>query len=200
MSTSETHKRKGPHAARGTVSARRASASARATHALGARLARLLPDGAVVGLSGPLGAGKTVFVQGVAEGLGVPRGARVTSPTFVLLQLYAGRRLRLQHFDAYRLRGAAELVELGALDLLGAEGTVSVVEWSDRVAGALPAARLELDIAIASPKKRLLSLAAFGADEALARAVRAWGRPRPAAPPRGEPREGEGRGAPEAEA
>jgi len=175
MSTSGTRRRRaGPPAPAGAP-AERESAGARQTRALGARLAGLLPAGAVVGLSGPLGAGKTVFVQGLAEGLRVPREARVTSPTFVLLRIYPGRTLRLYHFDAYRLSGPAELVDLGALEIFGAPGGVSAVEWADRVAGALPAERLDLSIEITGEATRLLTLAARGASAPLAGIVRRWG-------------------------
>ena len=84
-----------------------------ATHALGVRLGRLLFPGAVVALVGQLGAGKTHLVRAVAEGLGVPDGRAVTSPTFVLIQEYEGR-LPVYHFDVYRLAGAAPFADLGA--------------------------------------------------------------------------------------
>src|SRR5262245_39270234 len=83
-----------------------------ATTALGRRLAGLLFPGAVIALVGNLGAGKTHLVRAVAEGLGAP-GRAVSSPTFVLIQEYRGR-LPVYHFDAYRLRGAAEFFDLGA--------------------------------------------------------------------------------------
>src|SRR5262245_66650234 len=75
-----------------------------ATAAFGRRLAELLFQGAVVALIGPLGAGKTQLVRAIAEGLGVADSRIVSSPTFVLIQEYAGR-LPIYHFDAYRLRG-----------------------------------------------------------------------------------------------
>src|SRR5882724_9260492 len=84
-----------------------------ATEEFGRRLGTLLFPGAVIGLIGPLGAGKTHFVRAVAEGLGVDDSRVVTSPTFVLIQEYAGH-LPIFHFDAYRLHGDAEFLELGA--------------------------------------------------------------------------------------
>src|SRR5271163_2242253 len=83
------------------------------TEALGRRLGELLFPGAVVALVGQLGAGKTHLARAVAEGLGVRDGRVVTSPTFVLIQEYLGR-LPVYHFDAYRLRGADDLIDLGA--------------------------------------------------------------------------------------
>lgn len=95
------------------------------THALGRALADLLVPGDLVVLAGPLGAGKTVLVQGVGAGLGV-RGP-VTSPTFVLARVHRGGRLPLVHVDAYRLRSVAEVDDLDLdTDL---ESSVTVVEW-----------------------------------------------------------------------
>src|SRR5207247_7964730 len=80
------------------------------TQALGTRLGRRLREGAVVACTGELGAGKTCFLQGLARGLGVT--ADVTSPTFVLVNLYQGR-LTVYHIDAYRTESLSELVEGG---------------------------------------------------------------------------------------
>ncbi|MBX6387600.1 MAG: tRNA (adenosine(37)-N6)-threonylcarbamoyltransferase complex ATPase subunit type 1 TsaE [Frankia sp.] len=93
--------------------------------ALGARLAELARPGDLVVLSGPLGAGKTVLVQGIGAGLGV-RGP-VTSPTFVLARVHDGGRMPLVHVDAYRLGGVAEVDDLG-LDA-DTEIALTVVEW-----------------------------------------------------------------------
>ncbi len=102
-----------------------------ATEAFGRRLGGLLFPGAVVALIGPLGAGKTHLVRAVAAGLGVPDPRVVTSPTFVLIQEYAGR-LPVYHFDAYRLRGENDFSDLGAHEYFEGEG-VCLVEWADRV-------------------------------------------------------------------
>src|SRR5919108_3976670 len=83
-----------------------------ATAAFGRRLGGLLFPGAVVALVGPLGAGKTHLVRAAAEGLGLADSRAVSSPTFVLIQEYPAR-LPVYHFDAYRLRNAAEFFELG---------------------------------------------------------------------------------------
>jgi len=104
------------------------------TRALGARLARELGPGSVVAFTGGLGAGKTAFVSGMAEGLGV--SDRVTSPTFTIVNEYEGGRLPLFHFDMYRLGGADELFDIGWEDYLG-RGGVCAVEWSENVPGAM---------------------------------------------------------------
>src|SRR6059058_1645721 len=92
-----------------------------ATAAFGRRLADLLFPGAVVALIGPLGAGKTHLVRAIAEGLGIADSRAVTSPTFVLIQEYTAR-LPIYHFDAYRLRTAAEFADLGVHEYLEGDG------------------------------------------------------------------------------
>jgi tRNA threonylcarbamoyladenosine biosynthesis protein TsaE len=127
------------------------SHSAEETRAMGARLGRALPDGTVVAMTGELGAGKTTFVQGVAEGLGIRSGADelgetegVTSPTFVLVREHEGEGgRRLVHVDAHRLQGGAELLDLGSEDFLICSG-LAFVEWAERVEDALPEPRLLL--------------------------------------------------------
>src|SRR6202050_4044804 len=101
------------------------------TQLFGRRLAGLLFPGAVIALIGPLGAGKTHLVRAVAEGLGIADSRLVSSPTFVLIQEYQAR-LPIYHFDAYRLRGAEELFDLGVHEYFADKG-VCLVEWADRV-------------------------------------------------------------------
>jgi len=110
------------------------------TEALGRRLGELLQAGDVVGLQGPLGAGKTRLAQAIAAALGVEED--VSSPTFVLMKRYRGR-WPVYHLDAYRLRDGDEFAELGPEEFLGGEN-VAIIEWSDRVAAWLPEDRLEL--------------------------------------------------------
>ncbi len=106
------------------------------TVSLGERLAGRFDIGALIALVGPLGSGKTAFVRGLAQGLGVLDEREVSSPTYVLVQEYAGR-VPLYHVDLYRLVAPeAELADLG-LDEMLADGVV-VIEWADRAADALP--------------------------------------------------------------
>src|SRR6266478_4915648 len=100
-----------------------------ATMSFGRRLAERLFPGAVIALVGPLGAGKTHLVRAVAEGLGIADSRVVSSPTFVLIQEYDAR-LPIYHFDAYRLRSAAEFAELGVNEYFEGDG-VCLVEWAD---------------------------------------------------------------------
>jgi tRNA threonylcarbamoyladenosine biosynthesis protein TsaE len=137
-----------------------------AAAALGAALDTVLSGGAgaepgVVALIGPLGAGKTEWVKGLAEGLAVdPR--LVASPTFVIASEYPGRR-RLAHVDLYRIESEAELEAAGFVDLL-APGAVVAVEWADRFPAALPKDRVEVRIErpAAAPEEREIELRATG--------------------------------------
>ncbi len=103
--------------------------SERETAAVGRQLASELAPGAVVLLTGDLGAGKTAFVRGLAEGLGIDP-AQVSSPTFTLVQEYRHGRLLLRHVDLYRLT-PGDTSDLG-LDDMVEEGGVVAVEWPDR--------------------------------------------------------------------
>ena len=109
------------------------------TEILGRRLAERLRPGAVVAYRGDLGMGKTAFTRGLAQGLGCR--TRVTSPTFTIVNEYEGGRLPLFHFDMYRLDGAEDLFDIGWDDYLD-RGGVCAVEWSERVAEALPPERV----------------------------------------------------------
>ncbi len=146
-------------------------ASREATIAAARTLGLLLGGREVIALSGPLGAGKTTFVKGLAEGLGIdPR--QVTSPTFLLIHELAGR-LRLAHMDAYRVSGGEELREAGAEDLVGGEG-VAAIEWAERVADLLPADHLRVDLEPDGEEGRVLVFTAGGpASSALLRRLRA---------------------------
>ena len=100
------------------------------TAAAGRELASTLTPGSVVLLFGDLGAGKTAFVRGLAEGLGVHRD-EVSSPTFTLVQEYRGGRLTLFHADLYRLNDPREIDDLG-LDEIAADGVLAI-EWAEKL-------------------------------------------------------------------
>ena len=108
------------------------------TQALARELASTLEAGDVLLLSGDLGAGKTTFVRGLAEGLGIDPAA-VSSPTFTLLHEYRGGRLALYHADLYRLDKTAT-EDLG-LEEAGVRDGVLAIEWPDRLTHQLPGAR-----------------------------------------------------------
>jgi tRNA threonylcarbamoyladenosine biosynthesis protein TsaE len=131
-----------------------------ATNTLGRRLGELLFPGAVVALIGPLGAGKTHLVRAVAEGLEIADSRVVSSPTFVLIQEYEAR-LPIYHFDAYRLRGAGEFLDLGALEYFEGAG-VCLVEWADRVEDCFPAERLRIALEVTGESSRRLAMEGSG--------------------------------------
>src|SRR3954453_21215511 len=103
------------------------------TTAVGRELAPTLSAGDVLLLYGDLGAGKTAFVRGLAEGLGVSR-EEVSSPTFTLIQEYRGGRLTLFHVDLYRIEDPREFDELG-LDEIAEDGVLAI-EWAEKLPAA----------------------------------------------------------------
>ena len=129
------------------------------TEALGSRIADAIEPGLVVGLVGELGAGKTRLVRAVATSLGADPQV-VNSPTFVLVQQYDAR-VPVVHCDTYRLRDEDEFAELGPEELF-ASGGVCFIEWSDRVADALPEDYLRIELAATGPTARLIRLEATG--------------------------------------
>lgn len=101
------------------------------TQKLASNFARKLKGGEILALSGDLGSSKTTFVQGLAQGLGVKE--RITSPTFVILNLHQARKdLQLAHFDLYRLNNEHDLEGIGATDYLGKKNIISVIEWAEK--------------------------------------------------------------------
>jgi tRNA threonylcarbamoyladenosine biosynthesis protein TsaE len=126
------------------------------TRSLGRRLGRLLGPGAVLALSGELGAGKTCFVQGLAEGLEV-RERHVVSPSFVLIREYRGRA-PLYHVDLYRLSPGREVAELGLEEFMGGEG-VCAVEWAEKGEALLPPEAVRITMIFRSVSSRLITIA-----------------------------------------
>jgi tRNA threonylcarbamoyl adenosine modification protein YjeE len=133
-----------------------------------ARLAACLPAHAFVALHGDLGAGKTTFVKAVAAAVGIDP-TEVVSPTFGLIHLHdapaASPPVHIVHADLYRLSGLDDLREIGWDDATVARPRARVwtfVEWPERIADALPADRLDLDIAITSETGRRLTLIGHG--------------------------------------
>lgn len=112
------------------------TASEAETERLGMLLGKNISPGTIIAYEGDLGAGKTAFTRGLAQGLGISE--RVTSPTYTIVNEYEGR-LPLFHFDMYRLGSSEELFDIGWEDYLSRDGVIAV-EWSSRVADALEGA------------------------------------------------------------
>jgi tRNA threonylcarbamoyladenosine biosynthesis protein TsaE len=128
------------------------------TRALAASLAAAARPGDLISLVGDLGAGKTQFAKGFGAGLGI--SDTIVSPSFVLMAEYQGR-LPLFHVDLYRLADAAEALAGGLIDDRQAEG-VTLVEWAERLAGAMPSERLDVVIDGAGDDPRRIAIRAGG--------------------------------------
>ncbi len=136
------------------------SRSARQTRAWGKRLGKLLQGGEIIGLVGELGAGKTCFVRGVAEGLDVDREEWIRSPTFTLINEYPGR-LPVFHIDLYRIESRNELEGLNLREYLYSDG-VSLIEWFEHLPADEVDEYLELAIGHVENTKRELKFTAHG--------------------------------------
>lgn len=135
------------------------SSSTEQSRRLGMQLGAVLGAGDVICLEGDLGAGKTTLAQGIAAGWGSPDN--VTSPTFVLVNLYARPDgARLAHLDAYRLESAeeAEVLDLETLQ----EGGPLVVEWAEKIEGALPDERLWVKLSWVGEERRRIEMSPQG--------------------------------------
>ncbi|HVG20360.1 MAG TPA: tRNA (adenosine(37)-N6)-threonylcarbamoyltransferase complex ATPase subunit type 1 TsaE [Blastocatellia bacterium] len=128
--------------------------SAEETLELGRRVGEQLNGRSVFLLGGDLGAGKTVFAKGLAEGLGVDPGD-VTSPSFTLINVYEGR-FRLYHIDLYRLDGGA-CQHLGLEEIFDEDGAIIVIEWAERL-GFVPEGAIQVDILYLSDSERRINI------------------------------------------
>ncbi|MFH1689005.1 MAG: tRNA (adenosine(37)-N6)-threonylcarbamoyltransferase complex ATPase subunit type 1 TsaE [Candidatus Eisenbacteria bacterium] len=148
------------------------TASPDETRRFGRALGGALAPGGFVGFEGQLGSGKTVAIQGAAEGLGYD--GYVTSPTFVIVNEYEGR-VSILHVDLYRIVDARELDDIGYREIFFGDG-VALVEWADRAPDLLPQDRLSVRIDIEGPDERAFTVNAFGEGgaELLARLMKLW--------------------------
>lgn len=119
-------------------------------------LAQSFKGGEVLTLSGDLGAGKTVFSKGIAKGLGITQ--TVTSPTFTIMCEYTKGRLKLNHFDMYRLSSGVEAEEFGFSEYILDPNSVSLIEWSENVRSILPKNLIEVTIEKIDDNTRLIKV------------------------------------------
>ena len=117
--------------------------SAKETYQLGVELGKKAQRGQVFTMVGDLGVGKTVFTQGLAEGLGITDP--ISSPTFTIVQEYDEGRLPFYHFDVYRIGDISEMDEIGFEDYVYGEG-VSLIEWANLIEEILPEKRVDIVI------------------------------------------------------
>ena len=129
------------------------------TLALAAAFAQRLRGGEIVFLRGPIGAGKTVFVKGVARALGLKSSP--TSASFSLMKEYKNKHTRLFHIDLFRLE-EAEVFNLGFEEMLADDRAIILAEWPDPVAKMFPADRLELAFCLEGNDQRTITLTSFG--------------------------------------
>lgn len=130
------------------------------TRALGEKTGKNLDLGTVLALTGDLGSGKTIFVQGLAKGLDIPDDYYITSPTYTLINEYPGR-YHLFHVDLYRIGNYTDLDDIGLYEILSGDGVVAI-EWADKLPKNLLAEYLAVHIDILNDKSRKISIAAYG--------------------------------------
>lgn len=134
--------------------------SPEATQELGRYIGTSITTASMLALTGDLGSGKTVFVQGLAEGLGVPDDYYITSPTFTLINRYPGR-FTLFHVDLYRIENSDEMEDIGLFEILNGDGVVAV-EWADKLKTYLPSEHVALHFEIKSDESRSVSVIGYG--------------------------------------
>lgn len=129
------------------------------TLALAASFARVLKGGEIIFLRGPIGAGKTVFVKGVAAALGLKSSP--TSASFSLMKEYKNKTRRMFHIDLFRLE-EGEVFNLGFEEMLEDDSAIILAEWPDPIRHLLPADRLEMDFILKEGDERVIRLASYG--------------------------------------
>lgn len=132
------------------------SASEKETRDLGEKFAHKLQPGDVVALYGNLGTGKTHFVQGLAQGLGITR--RIISPTFVVMRTYEVGIKNFYHIDLYRINKPEEVRSLGLLDLIKEGESIIAIEWAEKIAALLPKKCIEIKFEYINENKRKIVL------------------------------------------
>lgn len=130
------------------------------TKSLGQKIGAAIESGIVIALIGDLGAGKTLFIQGLASGLDVPSEHYVTSPSYTLINEYPGR-LRLFHIDLYRINSENDFEDIGIYEILSGR-EVAAVEWAERLKESMLAEYLSIHLKIIDDQKRKIKITAYG--------------------------------------
>jgi len=131
--------------------------SAEETMAFAKNLAKEIKSGTVLCLEGDLGSGKTTFVKGLAEGLGMKHPEQVKSPTFVLMHVYKSK-MPLYHFDCYRLDSTEELENIGFEEFVNDSAAISCIEWAGKARELLPLHVRHIHFKILGDSRRRLTL------------------------------------------
>lgn len=131
------------------------SKTADQTKSLGKAMAKKLVPGDTVAFFGDLGSGKTTFIQGVLEGLGITE--RVTSPTFVFMKLYKVPEQTVFHIDLYRLEHQDQSKALGIEELLQDHNSIKLIEWPERIEALLPENTKRISFTTANEKERIIN-------------------------------------------
>lgn len=121
------------------------------------KLAKSLSPGTVLCLEGQLGSGKTTFIKGLAEGLGLKHPEQVKSPTFVLMHIYKSK-IPLYHFDCYRLDSLEELENIGFVDFVNDPQAISCVEWAGKAGDLIPEGACHIYFEILDASKRRITI------------------------------------------
>lgn len=133
---------------------RRICQTASDTHELGSIIARSVPEGSIISLRGPLGAGKTIFVKGMAEALGITE--QITSPTYTLIEQYHGTK-DLDHLDLYRLDSLEDFYAIGGEEILYSS-SITVIEWSEVIDQILPEGTIFIELVIEQDGSRSITI------------------------------------------
>ena len=128
------------------------------TKKFASKFSKTITVGSIISLNGNLGAGKTTFAQGFAQGMGIKQ--HVGSPTFKLVSEYSGEKMKLFHVDCYRLNGIEDFLNMGGENLLLSENGVCLFEWASIIDGVLPDDTITIDLIRFKdiPNKRLIKI------------------------------------------
>jgi len=127
---------------------------------IGSKIAKYLKKSDIVCLFGNFGSGKTIFIKGIAKGLGIKED-KITSSSFILIRYYPEAKIPFYHFDLYRLKNPKDILNLGYQEYLYDEAIIAI-EWADRLKYLLPNEYLKLELLINSKNKRTLKFSAKG--------------------------------------